>query len=152
MDTIISWIAVLALSSVKFLFAPALAVAFYNMGFVESVLATSIGGCIGVAFFTHLSKAVINMFAALTIWLQIPRSHKPRRKFTYRHRMIVRIKQRYGLWGLVILTPVLFSIPLGSFLAERYFPRRNTMYDLFLSVIAWSLILNGVFVFIRMEI
>lgn len=150
MESYISWIAVLALSSVKFLFAPALAVGYYNMTFVQSVLLTSIGGCTGVVFFTHLSKAVINLFSALTIWLQIPRSRKPRRKFTFRHRMIVRIKQRYGLWGLVVLTPVLFSIPLGSFLAERYFPRRNTMYDLFLSVVVWSLILNGCFVLIQL--
>lgn len=151
MGSYISWIAVMALSSVKFLFAPALAVAYYNMSFVQSVLITSIGGCIGVVFFTHLSKAIINMFATVTIWLQIPNNHKPRRTFTFRHRMIVRIKQRYGLWGLVILTPVVFSIPLGSFLAERYFPRRNTMYDLFLSVFVWSLILNGFFVLARMQ-
>lgn len=146
MDALVSWFIVLALSSVKFLFAPALAVAYYGMGFWEAVFVTSVGGCAGVFIFTHLSKAAINLFAALTIWLQIPRNRKAAKRFTSRHRMMVRVKQRYGIWGLVVLTPVLFSIPLGSFLAERYYPRRNTMYALFVSIVAWSFILNGVFV------
>jgi hypothetical protein len=33
------------------------------------------------------------------------------RKFTRRNKMIVKMRRRYGMWGLIILSPVILSIP-----------------------------------------
>ncbi len=145
METYFPEFFIVVFSAVKFILAPPIAILHYEMGYWLAVLLTSIGGCGGILVFSHLSKAIINIFMELTIWLKIPGSKKSQKKFTYRNRLIVKIKRRYGLWGLVVLTPVFFSIPLGAFLAEHYYPKRNTLYWLFASVIGWSFILNGFF-------
>jgi hypothetical protein len=44
---------------------------------------------------------------------------------------------------LVILTPVLFSIPIGTFLTTKYYAhKRNILIYLSFSVICWALIIS----------
>lgn len=39
------------------------------------------------------------------------------RKFTKLNRLTVRMRQKFGIWGIAILTPVLLGYPIGIFLA-----------------------------------
>lgn len=146
METYISEILIVAFSSVKFMFAPALAILHYKMSYLASVFLTSLGGCLGVFFFTQLSKAIIGFVIRASRWLNIPAKSKRQKTFTRRNRLIVHIKTRYGLWGLVVLTPVFLSIPLGAFLAEHYYPKKQTLYYQFASVFGWSFTLNAIFI------
>ena len=33
------------------------------------------------------------------------------------------MRKRYGMWGVVILSPIILSIPLGALLGNKYFRR-----------------------------
>jgi len=97
--------------------------------------------------FAYLSRQIDGYCKALMQWMFKNRELKPKRKFTFRNRVIIKIKQRYGLTGLLIFTPPLLSIPIGSFLAQRYFPGMRTIALLLGSVFAWSLLLNALYAF-----
>jgi len=139
-------------SSVKFVLVPPLAVMQYNLTFIESVSYTTLGGSAGVLLFYFLSKEIL--IAWMYIMNKFRRKHerKLRRGHTggiNRIRSLVRLKNRWGLVGLVALTPCLLSIPLGTFLAAKFFPGRRTIILLCLSVFGWSLLLNGLFIIIQ---
>lgn len=111
------------LSSFKFAMTFPLVVLQFRLEFWETILWTNIGGFAGILFFAFLSKQLLAWWA---------RTFKPKqskkRIFTKRNRRIVRIKKRYGLAGIALSTPILLSIPIGVFLAWRYY--RNTKLKL----------------------
>lgn len=45
------------------------------------------------------------------------------RVFNRRNRLIIKIRNSYGFAGIIILTPVLLSIPIGTFLALKYYSK-----------------------------
>jgi hypothetical protein len=48
---------------------------------------------------------------------------------------------KYGLWGIVILNPVLLSIPVGSFLMVKYYGlKMKNLLWLVAGQVAWSLV------------
>ena len=55
----------------------------------------------------------------------IEKSAPPKKIFSRRSRRMVRIWKSYGLLGLAALTPVLFSIPLGTFFMVRLEKNRS---------------------------
>jgi len=120
-----------------------------------------IGGIGGFLFFYFLSKKVLGIFRKLIplvcrfisgrvnsrfgkvciSWI------RPRQKpvFTLRNRMIVRVKKSYGLWGIVIATPVLLSIPVGAFIASHYYAKdKRVIGYMILSITGWGVILSSV--------
>ena len=61
---------------------------------------------------------------------------------------MVRIKQRYGLIGIAFTTPLLLSIPVGVFLAARYYRSSKTKYLYLIgSNLVWSVIYTGFYMF-----
>ena len=68
----------------------------------------------------------------------------PARRFTKRNRMIIKIVNKFGMAGIVILTPVLLSIPVGTFIATRYYSaNRFLLVYLSASVLFWSLFMSS---------
>ncbi len=54
------------------------------------------------------------------------------------------MKQRFGLIGISLLTPLLLSIPLGSFLAVRYFKnKQRILIYMFASILFWSVSISS---------
>lgn len=154
----IETIYILALSSVKFLLAlPASVMA--GLGFVETLIATSVGGTLGVLVFFYLSGWLIRLFGYLhrlllahipmafqTYWKQLFQNPEAvrGRVFNRKNRMIVKTKVKYGLPGIVVLTPVLLSIPLGAFLAKKYYSgHQHVIAYLILSVFFWSFLASS---------
>ncbi|MDP4267314.1 MAG: hypothetical protein Q8880_07765 [Bacteroidota bacterium] len=156
---------VFSLSAIKFIIAPLLAFK-YGFNFYQTILITTIGGISGVIFFYYLSEWLVkkyNIFypriKAFFYSIKKSKSQKPAHHhlhipgetfirevkiFTRRNRMIIRSKNKYGLIGIALLTPVLFSIPIGAFIAYRYFShKKRTIGYLTLSVIVWSIILSS---------
>jgi uncharacterized membrane protein YfcA len=70
---------------------------------------------------------------------------KPRKKFTWGRKFVIRTKMRFGLLGLVVTTPSIISIPIGAFVIHRFYRKksRNVLF-LILSLVCWSLLLNGI--------
>jgi hypothetical protein len=67
--------------------------------------------------------------------------NKNKRKFSKSNRRLVLIKSRYGMPGIALLTPVILSIPVGTFLTAKYYGNKKQSYLLLiLSQVAWSLI------------
>ena len=76
----------------------------------------------------------------------IEKSAPPKKIFSRRSRRMVRIWKRYGLLGLAALTPVLFSIPLGTFFMVRLEKNRSKIIlYMFISITCWSLIITTFF-------
>ncbi|MBU0487805.1 MAG: hypothetical protein KKA07_18835 [Bacteroidetes bacterium] len=147
---------VLVTSAIKFVFAPALA---FKMGytFMQTVLITTIGGVLGVVFFFYFSKIVIRIWEkylgnSVRKFFGIKKRQKAKKVFTKRNRFIIKTTQKYGLVGMSVLTPVLFSIPLGTFLTTRFFShRKNTLLYLTFSVICWAFVMSSIFVLLRKQ-
>ncbi len=139
---------VILLSTFKFGMTFPLAIMVFHFGFVETVIWTNIGGILGVFFFGFLSRQLINLWSSAPLdklRQRLPRWHRKtepqqKRRFTRRNRRIVSIRKNYGLPGIALATPILFSIPLGVFLAVRYFGKRKFVYGhLLLANFLWSL-------------
>lgn len=137
-------------SSVKFAMTFPLAVLQFRFSFAETILWTNLGGLIGIYFFAFLSDKLIT-------WWQLTftkkkKAHKPNKQpkaiFTKRNRRIIRIKQNYGLIGIALMTPLLLSIPLGTFLMVRYYSRSSYKFSaLIASNIIWSVIYTLFYIF-----
>lgn len=133
------------LSGTKFLTAP---ITSLNIGFgyLETLLITTIGGVIGVIFFYYLSAGIAYLFGRIArIFIKNGAETKPKKKFTWKNKLIVKVKRDYGLIGLAAITPTLLSIPVGTFLASRYFnDQKKVITYLSASVVVWSVIVSSV--------
>ena len=130
-------------SSVKFALTFPIVILQFNFSFFETILWTNVGGILGFYFFAFLSEKLIRW------WNHAVRKKRPtgnpgakkKKTFTKKNRRIVRIKQSYGLIGIAMTTPVLLSIPLGSFLVVRYYRSSRSKYlYMIASILIWSII------------
>jgi len=138
-------------SSVKFAMTFPVAVIQFEFSFFETILWTNVGGILGIYFFAFLSDKLIawwNRNFRKSRSKGSPDESSGKKVFTRRKRRIVRIKQKYGLLGIALSTPILLSIPLGTFLVVRYyrFSRTKFLY-LIVSNLAWSIIYTGFYLF-----
>lgn len=137
-------------SSVKFAMTFPLAVFQFKFSFAETVLWTNIGGFIGIYFFAFLSDKLIAWWDKKFGKKKKPavKGESKKKIFTKRNRRIIRIKQRYGLTGIALITPLLLSIPLGTFLMVRYYQRSRFKFaSLIASNIIWSVIYTIFYIF-----
>ncbi|PRY98224.1 hypothetical protein [Marinilabilia salmonicolor] len=146
--------AILIILSSTWKFAATFPIAIYlfKMTFTETILYTNIGGFIGIIVSLFFSKGL------LLLWNKIfpgkaGSKKKQKKKFTKSNRRLVRIKTKYGMPGIAILTPVLLSIPIGTFLTTKYYGKKRTNF-LFLALIQviWSFIYTIVLTQIKLDI
>jgi hypothetical protein len=121
-------------------FAATFPVAVYvmKMSFAETLIYTNIGGILG---------ALISFFFSgllLTLWRKywpknLKSGGKPKKVFSKRNRWFITLKQKYGLPGIVVFSPVLLSIPLGTFLMVKYYGmKKMNLVWLIAGQIFWS--------------
>lgn len=138
-------------SSFKFAATFPLVVLQFNFSFVETILWTNVGGIAGIYFFAYLSEKI------LAWWKRTFRrsdrhiladEQQEKKIFTRKNRRIVRIKQKYGLIGIALTTPLLLSIPVGVFLVVRYYntSKKKFLY-LIVSNLIWSVIYTSFYMF-----
>lgn len=136
MDSIIEIGLLLIFAAIKFLFAAGYLLIDKGYPYYQTVLLLIVGGTIGVFVFYYFSGWINLLINRL-----IKRSN-PRKVFTKQNRTIVNIKSKYGIYGIAFLMPIFFSIPIGSFLASRfYMNKKSTVPILLLAVVFWSLVL-----------
>lgn len=132
-------------------FALTFPVAVYGMkfSFLKTLIYTNLGGIAGILFFTYLSDIIINL------WLKyiksknynFGKSDKP--IFTKRRRRFIQIKTKYGFPGIVILNPIILSIPISSFLVVKYYGKRlRNILWLFVGQVSWSVLYTIFYFFI----
>jgi uncharacterized membrane protein (DUF106 family) len=151
---------VILLASVKYFYTLPYALVI-GLDFKQAIIAVLAGGMGGFLFFYYLSKYVLRAFNF--VWPYIcnlaPQSVKRRyhkifknskvnkkvKIFTRKNRFLARFRKIYGFWGIIIATPVLLSIPLGSFLARKYYRyRRYLVFYMMCSIVGWAAILSGI--------
>ncbi len=151
------------LSSVKFAAGPPFAYYdnIYDFTFFETNLYCVLGGMLGVTviiFLSHtLAKAwrwIVNIFKKLIKnYLPVdselntePEPPKRIKIFTRRNRRIVKVWKDYGLIGIAFITPVILSIPIGTFIATRLSQdKRKLFIYMFFSIVFWSVLMTSLF-------
>lgn len=125
-----------------------------------AILAVLAGGIGGFLFFYYLSKrlnkGLHDLYPALCklvptsikekyqLYCQKETPKTIKKVFTKRSRFIARIKSTYGLWGIIITTPIILTIPIGAFLASKYYAhRKHVVFYMIISIVAWGLVLSG---------
>lgn len=110
---------------------PATVIAGYSL--VEVMIIGVVGGMIGVVAFTYLTVPVKSLYKRL-----LPNKAK---KFTKMNRRIIRVRQRFGLWGIALITPPIFSIPVGAIVASSMYSNKKKIFaTMFVSVLFWSVL------------
>ena len=151
---------VILLASVKFFFTLPYAM-IIGLDYKQAIIAVLIGGIGGFLFFFYLSKPIIRGVDYL--WPIVCSTFPPvlkrkyeayckrcdrkrsRKVFSKRSRLIAKIRTTYGLWGIVFATPFLLTIPVGAFLASKYYSRRkHIVLYMILSIVGWAAVLSGV--------
>lgn len=127
-----AYLTVYMTSSVKFIFGP---VGGFLMGlsFWEIFILTALGMMSSVTLLTFFGLW-------LRTWWQrrFFRRRKPKR-FTARSRQTVRIWRNYGLPGVALLTPILFSPVVGTMIAVSFGERkRRILFHMAWSAVFWS--------------
>lgn len=135
-----SW---LFFSAVKFFYAPA---AIYSIGgysFWETIMISICGGWLGVFAFYFFGKAIFGFWKWLSIHF-FKKKADNKNRITKTKKIIIRIKNhRWGLVVLALISPSILSIPLGSFIAAKYFGRNKwTVPVLMSSVVFWAFLLT----------
>lgn len=130
-----SLLGLLVFSALKFFLAPSAAIVAGH-SFWEAVIISSVGGLMGFLLFFYFGTWIRN-------WIDKLRKPKAKKAFSKKNKMIVKVKRSFGLYGIAILTPCFFGIPLGSVIAAAYFSAsKKTVITFVLSIILWSLILS----------
>ena len=150
---------VILLASVKYFFTLPYAL-IIGLDYKQAILAVLVGGIGGFLFFFYLSKPAIKGFnaarprlcrliptAVRTRFRFFCRKRKPVKKvkrFTRKNRFLAKFRATYGFWGIIIATPLILTIPLGAFLAGKYYRRRRFLvFYMILSIVGWAAVLSG---------
>jgi hypothetical protein len=146
MDSL-SLILVYLTAAVKFLLAPTLSL---SLGYSTwtTVTVVFLGGVTGVCFFYLAADWLMENAAKRRRKkedaLRAQGKDVPKKKvFTSGRRRLIRVKNRFGLLGISIVTPCIISIPVGSILAARFFKNRvKVLTYMISSCLVWAFILT----------
>ncbi len=158
MSDFLKIVQVFFLAMIKYFYAPLYGVAI-GIGFWENFFSLIAGGTLAFTvyyYFTdlliiysrHLSPWVVRI--APDSWRQAAKrrkvrrriKHRNRRKFTWRTKFVVKLRRGYGMWGIILLTPVLLSLPIGAFLLRKYYRQnRLALFFMLLSIVVEGFIL-----------
>lgn len=121
-------------------------IAIYKSNYLLALLSSCSGAIFGTVIFTYLSAGILKWWDKLKDkWFT---SKHPKKIFTKSNRRVIRIKNRFGLTGIAILTPIFLSIPIGAFLAERFYKdKKKVITYLSISAIFWCVTLYFMFLF-----
>jgi hypothetical protein len=151
---------VILLASVKYFFTLPYAM-IIGLDYQQAIISVLIGGIGGFLFFYYLSKRAITWFDYMKpkicrfipsfikvryhVFCERMSMNKPAKIFSRKSRFIAKIKKTYGFWGIIIATPFILTIPVGAFLANKYYAKRpHTVPFMILSIISWAAVLSGI--------
>jgi hypothetical protein len=131
-------ITVFILSAVKLGLAGVPTALACHFSFLETLVVCSSGGIFGVVFFSFLIGAILK---GINNFLDnyFPNRNLNKKKFTRKNRFIIKAKRSFGIIGIAAISPVILSIPLGMFLALRFFDdKRKIIFWMSVSVVFWT--------------
>lgn len=128
------------------MFAPSAALGF-QFTVWETLLVVIIGGMFGISFFYLGAETFMSWMNRRKLKKEAEKRAKgivvEKKVFTPFRRRVIRIKNKFGIIGIAIVTPCIISIPIGSILAARLFQNKvKVLTAMFISVVAWAFILT----------
>ena len=121
-------------------------IAIYKSNYLLALVSSCTGAVFGSVLFTYLFAGILKWWDKVKEGMFS--SKHPKKIFTKFNRRVIRIKHRFGLTGIAILTPIFLSIPIGAFLAERFYKdKKKVIIYLSVSSIAWCFVLYFVYLF-----
>lgn len=131
--------------TVKFAIAFPAAIINFKLNFFESIIFGFVSGSIGNIMFIYAGNYINMGIDYLMSYFRKNKAPKPKKVFTKKTRRFVYIKNKYGLFGLALITPTIISIPVGNFLATRFFHnKKKILLYMCASVLAWTLLITGI--------
>jgi hypothetical protein len=120
------------------------AVYAFDYNYLQCILTSCAGAIFSTIVFTYLSDGIIKWWEKFKDkWIT---KKGPKKHFTKSNRRIIKIKNRFGLVGIAALTPILLSIPLGAFLAERFYKdKKKVIIYISIATVFWSNALYFIF-------
>jgi hypothetical protein len=134
LNPFLKYITVIVSSMVKFIFGPFEGLAL-GLPMLDTAISTALGMMISVVlitFFYHFLKVKV-----------FPRFSEKRKLFTPGNRRKVRIWNKYGIFGVSFLTPVILS-PIGGALIANAFGEKKYKIFLWMTIMAliWSVVMT----------
>lgn len=126
-------------ATVKFALVYPTTVLAFHFTFFEALLFGLTSGMAGVYFFVYAGDFFMKQAAKL-----FPKREKKtkRKVFTKRNRQIIYVKNRYGLIGISLISPVLISIPIGCLIAVRFFHnKKQILWHMAAAVLFWTIVM-----------
>jgi hypothetical protein len=150
---------IILLASVKYIITLPYAM-IIGLEYKYAILAVLAGGIGGFLFFYYLSKPLdrglkcvwpplcklipSNLKLRYNTYRQKRDKKRPNKVFSKQSRFLVRTKTIYGYWGIILATPVILTIPIGAFLANKYYShKRHIVIYMILSIVGWAGVLTG---------
>ena len=160
MIAILKIVQVFLLATVKFVLTFPYAL-LIGLNFQQTLISVTLGGIAGFIFFYHFSGFAIRQFHHVKtfLWKHSPNVVKHRYRkivdnrkrvtgekvFTKRNRLIVKFRSKYGLFGIVIASPIILSLPIGAFLLNKYYPRHKMALSyMILSILSWAAVFAAI--------
>ncbi|MDT8411576.1 MAG: hypothetical protein RQ875_03865 [Vicingaceae bacterium] len=132
----------LAFSATKFMASALYILAINRISWSSTFLILLTGGGIGVIVFFFLGNIINKLIDSL--FNRWKKNKSSTIKFSSSKRRIIKIKTNYGLIGISLLTPIVFSIPLGCFFASRFYKKNSiTLTIMLLGVVFWTVVLTS---------
>ena len=127
-----AYFAVMAASSVKFVAGP-LAGFGLGLSMVETIVCTWVGMMTTVTVMLTVGRFLVQQISRLRV-------QKPK-LFSGRVRYAVRVWQRFGIIGIAVMTPLLFTPIGGSLLALSFkVPTARVLFFMAVSGIFWAIV------------
>lgn len=131
-----NYLILIVVASTKFALTPLVSLPM-NISKIELFFTMLFGGLLGYFLFFYFSEYLINRFESF----KLKRKSRERRVFSKKNRMIIGIVRKRGLILLALIAPILLSIPVGAFLAARYFTNKLKVNIVMISaIVLWSII------------
>lgn len=124
----------------------------FKLSPLKTILLANIGGIIGVILFAILSDIII-LFWDKRIITNHRNHHTKKRVFTPRKRKLKALKNKYGFLGIIVLNPILLSIPIGTFPVRKYYDSKIINLGwLAMGQFIWSVIYTYFYFYIKITL
>ncbi len=130
-----AYFAVMAASSIKFVAGPITGFGI-GLSMLETILCTWVGMMTTVTIMLTIGRFLVQQISKLRV-------QKPK-LFSGRARYAVRVWQRFGIIGIAVMTPLLFTPIGGSLLALSFkVPTLRVLFFMALSGIFWAIVFTA---------
>lgn len=137
------YISVIAISMLKFAGGPLTGLAL-QLGWVETAICSVIGMMLTVSLIVFSSDFIQK------IWVKFFPKKEQAKKFTKMNRLAIKTRRKFGLIGIALLTPLLFTPIGGTAIAMAFrYEKREIIIQMFISAVAWAIIQTLFFYFVK---